>query len=123
MPETGRRLKLGDRAENKLFDASFRLAEAARDFERAAGTRGSAPAAAATLGCATSALESQATGMLLMRSLVLHVFSSSDYGDEERAQELGRLLFAIDQNLRFAAQAADLARRLAADILEVKSAA
>lgn len=107
-----------DKAENELFDASFRVAESARDFERAAGARGSAPAAAAALGCLTCALESQATAFIKLRSLLVHALQAEQEAVPEDGEELGRLLFAINQNLRFAVQASDLAREAAGRILD-----
>lgn len=107
------------RSENALFDHSFELAEVARDLERVAGANGSAGATAASLGCATSAFESLANAMLKMRGVVLRELSPTADGnghEPAEAEQLGRLLYAIDQNLRFAAHAADLGRQAAADI-------
>ena len=113
-----------DRAENELFDASFELAEKARQLELAAGQVASAPATAAALGCMTSALEAQATALLKMRSLVVHELSAgADTDAATEAQELGRLLYAISQNLRFATQASDLARSEASRMLGTPAAA
>lgn len=105
------------RTENALFDHSFELAEAARDLEMVAGANGSASATAASLGCATSAFESLANAMLKMRGVVLRELDApeSANSDGSGVEQLGRLLYAIDQNLRFAAQAADLGRQAAAD--------
>ena len=113
-----------DRAEQQLFDVSFELAEGAREFEQAVGQRASAPATAAAMGCIASALEAQATGLLKMRSLAMVELSESEQADEAADMEdLGRLLYAISQNLRFAAQAADLARKAASRALEPPAAA
>jgi len=100
-------------AENALFDRCFELAEAARDLEQVANAPGTTAAMAASLGCATSAFESLANSMLMLRGVVLRELTDDEDADGERshADQLGRLLFAIDQNLRFAAHAADLGRR------------
>lgn len=106
------------RSENALFDHCFELAEAARDLERVAGADGSSGATAASLGCATSAFESLANAMLKMRGVVLRELSTTAHADGSEpaeAEQLGRLLYAIDQNLRFAAHAADLGRQAAPD--------
>ena len=57
--------------ENALFDRCFELAEASHDLEQVAGVRGTTAAMAASLGCATSAFESLANSMLMMRKVVL----------------------------------------------------
>ena len=104
--------------ENALFDRCFELAEASHDLERVAGVRGTTAAMAASLGCATSAFESLANSMLMMRKVVLRDLEGAEAegpvsGEPAPAEQLGRLLFAIDQNLRFAAHAADLGRQTA----------
>jgi hypothetical protein len=108
--------------ENALFDRCFELAEASHDLEQVAGTRGTTAAMAASLGCATSAFDSLANSMLMMRRVVLGELDGveADGTESDRAEsgesapaELGRLLYAIDQNLRFAAHAADLGRQTA----------
>jgi hypothetical protein len=100
------------RAEHDLFDACFALAESAQEFEQVAGGHGSAPATAAALGCMASALEAQATAFLKMRSLAAYEASHADGKTAAgEAEELGRLLYAISQNLRFGAQLSELARR------------
>lgn len=109
--------------ENALFDRCFELAEASHDLERVAGVRGTTAAMAASLGCATSAFESLANSMLMMRKVVLRDLDGAEAdgpltdgpvsGEPAPAEQLGRLLFAIDQNLRFAAHAADLGRQTA----------
>ena len=104
--------------ENALFDRCFELAEASQDLEQVAGVRGTTAAMAASLGCATSAFESLANSMLMMRKVVLRDLEGAEAegpvsGEPAPAEQLGRLLFAIDQNLRFAAHAADLGRQTA----------
>ena len=109
--------------ENALFDRCFELAEASHDLEQVAGVRGTTAAMAASLGCATSAFESLANSMLMMRKVVLRDLDGAEAdgpltdgpvsGEPAPAEQLGRLLFAIDQNLRFAAHAADLGRQTA----------
>ena len=116
--------RTADRAENLLFDRCFELAESARDLEEVAGATGGSGAVAASLGCATSAFESVANAMLAMRGVVLRELPNPEAGAEGAGdrEQLGRLLFAIDQNMRFAAHAADLARQSAAQALERKEA-
>lgn len=127
-----RRLKLAGewepreagKTENQLFDRCFELAEAARDLERVAGAGGSAGATAASLGCATSAFESLANAALKMRAAALRELGSDagdDASDPTETEQLGRLLYAIDQNMRFAAQAADLGRQAATDVSSPES--
>jgi hypothetical protein len=102
--------------ENALFDRCFELAEASHDLEQVAGVQGTTAAMAASLGCATSAFESLANSMLMMRRVVLRDLEGAEDGDGDEsapAEQLGRLLYAIDQNLRFAAHAADLGRQTA----------
>lgn len=106
----GRRAEPRTRAEAALQDRCLGLAEAAQDLERVAGADGAGGAVPAALGCVTSAFESLANSMLMMRGLVLREQQEGEGSDPE-AERLARLLFAIDQNLRFAAHAADLGRR------------
>lgn len=113
------RPRTGESSESALFNHCFEVAEAARDLERAAGANGSAAATAASLGCATSAFESLANAMMKMRGVALRELSTTgaraDDPEPTEAEQLGRLLDAVDQNLRFAAHAADLGRQAAAD--------
>lgn len=60
-----------DDAENAVFDRCFALAEAARELERVANAGGSAGVVSASMGCATSAFESLANAMLMMRGVVV----------------------------------------------------
>lgn len=107
---SARRPKAATRAQAVLYDRCLDVAEAAQELERVAAADGGADAVPAALGCATSTFESLANSMLMMRGLVLRA-----NGDEEatppEAERLARLLYAIDQNLRFAAHAADLGCR------------
>ena len=107
-------------AEHAVFDRSFAVAEAARGLEEVAGSARSTGSAAASMGCLTSGFESLANAMLAMRGVVLREMSDcpSDAEGPGNVEQLGRLLFAIDQNMRFAAHAADLARQAAAESLE-----
>ncbi|HET6830669.1 MAG TPA: hypothetical protein VFH44_04890 [Solirubrobacterales bacterium] len=98
------------RSEATLYDRCIGLAESAQELERVAGAEGGGRAVPAALGCATSAFESLANSMLMMRGLVLREQEEQE-GSNPEAERLARLLFAIDQNLRFAAHAADLGRR------------
>src|SRR5690242_17018847 len=82
-----------DSDEGRLFEACFSLAEAASRFERAATIENPLPVAAPTLGSLESALDSQATAMLQLRSGLLRSMEAG-----EPREQLSRLLFAINQN-------------------------
>lgn len=86
------------------------VAEAAQELEHVAAMADAGEGIGAALGCATSTFESLANSMLMMRGLVLREQGEGE-GSGPEAERLARLLFAIDQNLRFAAHAADLGRR------------
>jgi hypothetical protein len=102
------------RSQAVLYERCMDLAEAAQDLERVAATAGTEEAVPAALGCATSTFESLANAMLMMRGVVLRAHDGEATTSPE-AERLGRLLYAIDQNLRFAAHAADLGCRGAAE--------
>lgn len=106
----GRRPEPRTRSEAALHDRCLGLAEAAQELERVAGAEGAGGAVPSALGCVTSAFESLANSMLMMRGLVLREQGEGE-GSSPEAERLARLLFAIDQNLRFAAHASDLGRR------------
>lgn len=112
--------RTADRAQHELFDASFELAEAARDLDQAAGIRGTSPATAAVLGSTTYALHSQAHAMNKIRSLIRHELASSPRKESREAEveELGRLLGEIEESLRGSAADVDRARQLTAAILD-----
>lgn len=114
-----------DQAQHQLFDASFELAEAARDLEQAAGIRGTSPATAAVLGSTTYALRSQSHAMNRMRSLIRHEFSSAARTDTAKADvdELHELLEEIERRLRRSAEKVDRARQLTAGIVDGRPAA
>lgn len=99
------------RSQAVLYDRSLDVAEAAQELERVAAADGGEGAVPAALGCATSTFESLANSMLMMRGLVLRAREGE--GATPEAERLARLLYAIDQNLRFAAHAADLGCRQA----------
>lgn len=110
-----------DRSENALFDRCFEIAEAARELEAVAGAGGSSGASAAALGCLTSAFESLANSMLALRGVALRELPQTPASDElgpGPRDQVARLLFTIDQNMRFAAHAADLARESASQALD-----
>ena len=89
------------------------VAEAAQELEHVAAMADAGEGIGAALGCATSTFESLANSMLMMRGLILRAAGEDEATPE--AERLGRLLYAIDQNLRFAAHAADLGCRSAAE--------
>lgn len=107
------RPKITKRSQAVLYDRCLDVAGAAQELERVAGADGAADAVPAALGCATSTFESLANSMLMMRGLILRAAGEDEATPE--AERLGRLLYAIDQNLRFAAHAADLGCRSAAE--------
>ena len=110
----------GDPAEQDLFDAAFELAEAARRFGEVSGLRGSAAATAAALGCVTQALKAQSVATSKVRSLAIHELSETNALEMEAggdAARLGRFLLEVDQDLRAAAEASELAHRAATRIL------
>jgi hypothetical protein len=100
----------GTRSEAALYDRCLGVAEAAQELERVAGAAGTGDAVPGALGFATSAFESLANSMLMMRGVVLRELRGAQGSTAPEAERLARLLFAIDQNLRFAAHAADLGR-------------
>ena len=110
----------GDPAERDLFDAAFELAEAARRLSEVSGLRGSAAATAAALGCVTQALKAQSVATSKVRSLAIHELSETNPLGMEAggdAARLGRFLLEVDQDLRAAAEASELAHRTATRIL------
>ncbi len=102
-------------AENRLFDCTFSLAEAARELEATAGAAGSASATTAALGCATSAFESIANATQKMRGAVVSDSSPDGIAGSEE-EELAMLLHAISHNLRIAAELAERGRRVSAEV-------
>jgi len=106
-----RRPPAGNRSQAVLYDRCLDVAETAQRLERVAAADGSEEMVPAALGCVTSAFESLANSMLMMRGQVLRAHEGSP--SEPEAERLARLLYAIDQNLRFAAHAADLGCRSA----------
>ena len=102
------------RSQVIVYGRCMDLAEAAQELERVAATGGTEDAVPAALGCVTSTFESLANSMLMMRGVVLRAHEDEATTPPE-AERLARLLYAIDQNLRFAAHAADLGCRGAAE--------
>ena len=98
--------------DRKLFRSCCLVLEAARQLERDVSARSSEGASAGALGCLQDTFESLANTSLMLRDEVdpdhdpLPRPGTSDRQDVQ----LGQLLFAIDQNLRFAAHAAGLGR-------------
>jgi hypothetical protein len=102
------------RSQAIVYERCTELAEAAQELERVAATGGTEDAVPAALGCVTSTFESLANSMLMMRGVVLRAHENEATTPPE-AERLARLLYAIDQNLRFAAHAADLGCRGSAE--------
>ncbi len=89
------------------------VAEAAQELEHVAAMADAGEGIGAALGCATSTFESLANSMLMKREMIIRAAGEDEATPE--AERLGRLLYASDQNLRFAAHAADLGCRSAAE--------
>ena len=98
--------RAGGPAERRLFEASCSVRAAARRLERAAGAPGSAPGTEVSLACLEEAFSSLANATLMIREAALRHYATQSGSDEERdrLEQLARLLFAVDQNLRFSAQ-------------------
>lgn len=109
-----------DEGESKLFESGFELAEAARSLADNAGIRGTAPVTAATLGCATVALGSQAIAIEKLRSLVVVELADPDQRNEVAPdlEQLDRMLRSVAETLRFASEQTDGARASAARVLD-----
>ena len=99
-------------AEIRLFDASRHLLGAARQLERASGAPRSIGATDVSMRALRETLESLANASLMIRDAAAAEFDHAEASDDEReqAEQLGRALFAVDQNLRFAAHACRLSR-------------
>jgi hypothetical protein len=99
-------------AETRLFDASRRLLGAARELERASGAPRSAGATDVTMRALCQAFESLANASLMIRDAATAELDDAARSDDEREQleQLGRALYAVDQNLRFAGRACRLGR-------------
>ena len=107
-----------DRAETRLFDASRHLLGAARQLERASGAPRSAGAIDVSLHALREAFESLANASLMIRDAAGRELDHAERSDEERdkLEQLERALFAVDQNLRFAAHACRLGREALASV-------
>ena len=107
-----------DQAEARLFDASRQVFGAARRLERASGAPRSAGATDVALRSLQDAFTSMANASLMMRDAAALEFEGNARSDDELEQlaQLGRLLFAVDQNLRFAAHACGLGREALASL-------
>jgi hypothetical protein len=105
-------------AETRLFDASRRLLGVARQLELASGAPGSAGATDVSMRALSEAFESLANASLMIRDAAAAEFHDAARSDDdhERLEQLGRALFAVDQNLRFAARAGRLSREALAGL-------
>lgn len=113
-----------DDAETQLFDASRQMLNSARRLERASGAPRSAGATDVSLGSLRAAFESLANASLMIRDAAAVEFEEAARSDEEREQleRLGGLLFAVDQNLHFAADACQLSRVALASLPDPRAA-
>jgi hypothetical protein len=106
--------------ENRVFNAAFELAEAARSLDRTAGIPNSSGATAAVLGAGCEALHSQADAIERIRSIARHELQTAATTDSAKADvdELYELLGSTKRNLSAMATQLDRARELTARILE-----
>lgn len=107
-----------DEAETRLFDASRQVLGASRQLERASGTPRSAGATDVSLRSVQAALESLANASLMIADAAAAEFDELAESSDEREQleQLGLLLFGVDQNLRFAARGCRLSREALASL-------
>lgn len=96
-----------------LFGHCSDLLRAARALEAAASVARADALSPAVLGCFGAALDSLGTVSVLLDRA--HGPQSQDRGTDGQADP-ARLLFAINQNLRFAADAAELGRQVLAEL-------
>lgn len=106
--------------ENRVFNAAFELAEAARSLDRTAGIPNSSGATAAVLGAGCEALHSQADALERIRSIAHYELQSAATTESAKADadELYELLGSTKRNLSAMAKQLDRARELTARILE-----
>jgi hypothetical protein len=116
--ELRRHLDLAERWDSSaggdaLFSHCSDLLLAARALEAAASAAPADGLNPAVLGCFGAALDSLGTVSLLLDRA--RGADAQDSGSEDGQADPARLLFAINQNLRFAADAAELGRRVLTD--------
>jgi hypothetical protein len=101
-----------NQAETRLFDASRHVLGAARQLEQTSGAPRSAGATDVSLRALREAFESLANASLMIRDAAGRELDHAERSEDERdkLEQLGRALFAVDQNLRFAAHACRLGR-------------
>ena len=83
---------------HELYDQACELLFAAQGLRAAAGTRGSAPAIAATVGCLDATLEALADAVAAMRGEATRELSRADVsipGAADAAREFSELVAAI----------------------------
>ena len=107
-------------AEGRLFDVTCQVLSAARELERTTAAPGAAAATPAVVGALNAAFEALANAVLGIRAGAIAELQAQaqDGGKLDELEALGRLLFAADQNLRFAADASARSREKAAAIAE-----
>ena len=105
------------RSDGRLFDGCCEALDAARHLEELVSGRRDQQLDPAVLGCLGAAFDSLANTVLMLRETVEAEPQEPQASNADRIVELDRLLFAINQNLRFSAEAADLGRQtLAASV-------
>jgi hypothetical protein len=99
--------------DDPLFRHCSELLLAAHSLEAAASAASADGLNPAVLGCFSAALDSLGTVCMLLDRARGEQARDSD--SEDGQPDPARLLFAINQNLRFAADAAELGRKVLAD--------
>lgn len=104
-------------AEERLFDAACELLGRARELERTSAVPGAGHAIPAVIGALSTTFEACANSVLAIRaSAIAELRPGEEEDHRSQLAALARLLFAIDQNLRFAAEASGRAQELAASL-------
>ncbi len=100
----------GDEFDGRLFEQCYEVLEAARQLEALLSFADSEVASPAILGCLSATFDSLANTTLMLHDAAGSDPLASSAVGGDRVVQLDRLLFTINQNLRFASQAAELGR-------------
>lgn len=94
-------------AERRLFESAHRALDAARELEQASAAPGGARATPVVAGLLAGTFEALANSVLAIRAAALAELRDPAGAGADAAEldALARLLFAVDQNLRFASEA------------------
>lgn len=108
-------------AERRLLEVSHRALDSARELERASAAPGGARATAAVTGALAGTFEALANSVLAIRAAAIAELGPDAQADgaESELDALAQLLFAVDQNLRFAAEATAQGQTRAAAVAQV----